>query len=247
MKKHIGTRGMIGMPAILVILGIILVGGIGYSVSKDPMGGEMENKDAMMETPTDGTMMKNDEMMHKDGEWTPEEMEAMEKDAMMKKEDPSMMKKDLPAQAGDAMMEKPAEGAMMKKDDSAMMEGALYKGTVLAGKSAPLLEFNQADYDMAMKSGKLIVLFFHANWCPMCKEEFPKLQAAFNAYTGSDVVGFRVNYKDDETEAGEKALAAEFGISSQRTKVFVKNGTKLLKAPDAWDSARYTSEITKYK
>lgn len=219
MKKHIGTRGMIGMPAILVILGIILVGGIGYAVTKDPMGEGMK-ENAMMEK---DSIMKSDEVM----------MEKSTDDAMMKNEDPLMMKTDI-------MMEKPTDEAMT-------MESAIYKGTVLAGKSSPLLEFNQADYDAAVKSGKLVTLFFYATWCPLCKAEFPKMLEAFNGYTGSDVVGFRVNYKDGDTDTDEKALAAKFGIAYQHTKVFVKGGTQVLKAPDTWDVARYTSEITKYK
>ena len=221
MEKHIGTRGMIGMPAILVILGIILVGGIGYSVMKDPMGDGMEKKDVMAD----------------------EKMMMEKKDAMMEKPADSM-KKD------ETMMEKPIDGAMMKKEDSAMMEkpmdGAMYKGTVLAGKSSLLLDYNKADYDVAVKSGKLVTLFFYATWCPLCKAEFPKMIEAFNGYTGSDVVGFRVNYKDGDTDADEKALAAQFGVAYQHTKVFVKGGTQVLKAPDTWDTARYLSEIGKH-
>jgi hypothetical protein len=56
-----------------------------------------------------------------------------------------------------------------------------------------------------------------------------------------------VNFKDDQTDVDEKALAMEFGVAYQHTKVFVKNGVKVLKAPDSWDSARYTSEIAKNK
>lgn len=122
-----------------------------------------------------------------------------------------------------------------------------FSGSKLGGSRSPLLEFNPADYTAAAKSGKLIVLYFYANWCPLCKAEFPKVIAAFDAETSNAVVGFRVNFNDTETSAEEKELAREFGVAYQHTKVFVKNGKRILKAPDSWDTARYTSEINKAK
>ena len=88
-----------------------------------------------------------------------EAMEQKEKDAMMERKDAEMMKDD-------AMMKKD-EGAMMDKGETMMK----YSGGVLAGKAAPLLDFVKADYDAAVKSDKLVVLYFYANWCPICKEE----------------------------------------------------------------------------
>ena len=150
-------------------------------------------------------------------------------------------------------MEKVSTGTMMKEPKQmmdageAMSEPMMFKGVQLAGKTAPLLDFTKADYDAATKSGKLVVLYFYANWCPICKGEFPKMVDAFNGYTGSDVVGFRVNYKDSDTDTDERALATTFGIAYQHTKVFVKNGTQVLKAPDGWDTARYLSEIASHQ
>jgi len=131
------------------------------------------------------------------------------------------------------------DGAMEKSAD------AMFTGKVLAGTKAPLLDFVKADYDVAVKSGKLVVLYFYADWCPLCKAEFPKMQAAFNALTTDGVVGFRVNFKDSFTDADEEALARQFGVPYQHTKVFVKNGTQVLKSPESWDEARHTLEINK--
>ncbi len=155
---------------------------------------------------------------------------------------------DLPRDAMGAMM-KTGDGmmrddSMMKKEDGAMM--AKYTGTVLAGKSAPLLDFTKADYDAAVKSDKLVVLYFYANWCPICKEETANsLYPAFNELITDKVIGIRINYKDSDTTPDEVLLARQFGVSYQHTKVFLKNGKQVLKAPDSWNKMRYLDEINK--
>ncbi len=118
-------------------------------------------------------------------------------------------------------------------------------GQMLAGSQSPLLDFTKADYDMALKTDKLVVLYFYANWCPICKAEFPIMQKTFNELATDQVIGFRVNYKDDQTDSDEVSIAREFGVAYQHTKVFVKNGERILKSPEGWDGTRYASEINK--
>jgi len=150
---------------------------------------------------------------------------------------------------GDAMMEegeammKDDDGDAMMKDDSMMMSD--YKGELLAGKKSFLLDFNQSDYEKALESGKLVLLIFHANWCSVCKAEFPEEQAAFNNLDTDKVIGFRVNYKDTETDDAENALAKEFNITIQHTKIFLKDGKQVLKSPESWDQKRFADEIMK--
>lgn len=144
----------------------------------------------------------------------------------------------------EAMEKKESEAVMEKKEDETMM--VKYTGTVLAGSSAPLLDFTKADYDSAVASDKLVVLYFYANWCPICIAEFPIMQKAFNELASDKVVGFRVNYNDNQTDNDEKNLAREFGVAYQHTKVFVKNGQRVLKSPEGWNGGRYASEINIY-
>lgn len=121
-----------------------------------------------------------------------------------------------------------------------------YAGALLAGRAAPLLDFTKAEYENAKASDKLVALYFYANWCPICKVEIAEaLYPAFNELSDSRVIGFRVNYNDSETEADEKALARELGIGYQHTKVFLKNGKRILKSPEGWSKERYLSEINK--
>src|SRR3989344_9520477 len=109
-----------------------------------------------------------------------------------------IVKEDVMVKPDDIMMRKEGEGMMAK-----------YTGTVLAGPSALLLDFTKADYDTAVKSDTLVVLYFYANWCPICKAEFPIMQKVFDELTTDTVIGFRVNYNDDQTDNDEKNLAKE--------------------------------------
>ncbi|MBI2647160.1 thioredoxin family protein [Candidatus Woesearchaeota archaeon] len=134
--------------------------------------------------------------------------------------------------------------AMEKKNTT--MEKSIYQGKVLAGtESTKYLDFNKADYDKALKEKKKILLYFYANWCPICRLEQPKTFAAFNEIKDADLIGFRINYRDSDTDADEEALAKEFGVSYQHTKVILKDGQRVLKAPDSWDKQRYLDELAK--
>ena len=203
------------MPVIIAIVAVVLV--LGGVVYYANQSRTQEDK-----------MTQEEAMM---------EQKAMEeKEAMEQKEEDVMMEKE-----GETVMEK-EEGAMMDNGETMMK----YSGAVLAGTLAPVLDFNKTDYDAAIASDKLVVLYFYANWCPICKEETKNsLYPAFSELTTDRVVGIRVNYKDSDTDKDEEALARQFGIAYQHTKVFVKNGKQVLKAPDSWDKARYLTEINK--
>ena len=134
------------------------------------------------------------------------------------------------------------EKGMMKKDS--MMESS-YKGKVLAGTSSLYLEFNKDDYEKALKENKKIFLYFYANWCPICKAEQPNTFAAFNELKDQNLIGFRVNFRDSDTDADEEALAKEFGVSYQHTKIILKDGQRVGKVPDSWGKQRYFDELAK--
>jgi len=126
------------------------------------------------------------------------------------------------------------------------MEKSGYTGKMLAGtESTKYLDFNKVDYEKALKEKKKILLYFYANWCPTCRIEQPKTFAAFNELNDPNLIGFRVNYRDSDTDAGEEALAKEFGVSYQHTKVLLVDGKREGKWPDSWDKQRYLDELKK--
>lgn len=159
-------------------------------------------------------------------------------------EDQSMEKTDASADADST-----EDMMVMEKDsmqDNAMQQDATntYVGMQLGGTHAPLLDFAKDDYDKAVSEGKIIFLYFYAEWCPVCVREFPEAKAAFDELLRDDIIGFRVNYKDSHTDADEQALAKQFGITYQHTKVVVADGKSLVKDLASWDKAKYLNVLT---
>ena len=183
---------------------------------------------------SDGTIIKQNGVMVKpDGTMLPPEGSP---EGTMVKEDGTIVKPD-------GTMIKP-DGAMVVPEEGAIME-TKFSGTVLAGSSAQLIDFNKADYDKAIASDKVILLYFYASWCTICRAEVPELYSAFNEIDSNRIVGFRVNFNDGDTDAGEKALAQQFQVPYQHTKIILKDDKVVLKAPDSWNKARYITEINK--
>ena len=69
------------------------------------------------------------------------------------------------------------------------------------------------------------------------------MEKAFNELSSDKVVGFLVNYNDDQTDDDERNLAREFGVAYQHTKVFLKDGQRILKSPESWNKDRYLNEL----
>jgi len=60
------------------------------------------------------------------------------------------------------------------------------------------------------------VLFFYASWCSTCRPADADFEKNIDLIP-ADLVIIRVNYDDPETDAEEKALASQYGITYQHT------------------------------
>lgn len=118
-----------------------------------------------------------------------------------------------------------------------------YQGKILAGKSAPFLEFKKGDYDKALAEDKIILLDFYANWCPICRAEAPAIHEGFNSLTSEKIIGFRINFKDSDTDKDEETLAKDFKIPYQHTKVILKDGKEISRSLEPWDLSTFKKEL----
>ncbi len=112
--------------------------------------------------------------------------------------------------------------------------------------NAKYVSFTQEEYNTARQEGKVILLEFYALWCPSCVAQEPIVQEAFTKIENKNVIGFRVNYNDSETNENEKELAKEFGISLQHTHVVLNSKGKVTKkAIGMWSEETIIEEINK--
>ena len=121
-----------------------------------------------------------------------------------------------------AMAEKEAmkvkeDAAMKKKEDDKMM--ADKKST------SRYVEYSKAVLDQAATNRR--VLYFYANWCPICKPADVDFKTN-SSKIPTDVTVIRVNYNDTDTDQEEKDLAKKYGITYQHTFVQVDSQGKEL-------------------
>lgn len=151
---------------------------------------------------TFGTKKTQEDTMMLEGMMPKEDNKTI--DAMMKKTDSNNTTKKADTEPK----------AMMKKDDSAMMK-----------KATPGVYTPYADslVKSSLASGKNVILFFHARWCPTCKAA----DANFLKETApADTVVLKVDY-DSSVE-----LKKKYGVTSQHTFVSL-NADETLKKKSA--------------
>lgn len=129
--------------------------------------------------------------------------------------------------------------------DSSNLNGENNEELIMQDKmsKSPYIEFTKEAYDKAIAENKKILLYFYANWCPICRAEQPAVNEAFSELDDVRIIGFRVNYKDSDTDEYEEELAKEFGIAYQHTKVLLVNGEQVVKSLESWSKERYIEEL----
>ncbi len=142
-------------------------------------------------------------------------------------DDPSMMSSTNQLQQEGTMKEnsKMMEDDSAKSDDALMNEDTSSTDDALMPKKEDVMmpdvenagqyeDYSKSVFDQAV--GKRRVLFFYANWCPICRPADSDIRANV-AKLPADVVVLRVNYNDTDTDSDEKALAKEYGVTYQHT------------------------------
>lgn len=125
--------------------------------------------------------------------------------------------------AEDLAMKKTKEADSMAKDKQADATAIVKDGDAMQKDGAAMAKGSYVDYDSAKLAnadkGK-VILFFHAPWCPVCRE-------ADKNFAGSPAPDGLTLLKVDYDSSGD--LKKKYGVTYQHTYVQVDSGGKLLK------------------
>lgn len=118
---------------------------------------------------------------------------------------------------------------------------------LLSGTTSKYYEFSQSEFNKAVDKHKVIYLEFYATWCPTCKAQEPAILGAFQKLTDTNLVGFRVNYRDSFTDLDEKALSEQYNVTYQHTKVILHDGEVLFNKNEIWNEQTALKRLSEYQ
>jgi thioredoxin 1 len=84
--------------------------------------------------------------------------------------------------------------------------------------------FSDAAFKSATKSGRPVLIEFHADWCPTCRAQEKVVNALVLDPAYSNVVVLRVLFDS------EKTLLKRFGVRQQSTLIMFKSGEEIARA-----------------
>ncbi len=88
---------------------------------------------------------------------------------------------------------------------------------------AQFQNYTKEIYKEAINSGKPMVLYFHASWCPVCRKQKPLLNEILQEKRYEKFTSLIVDY-DKETE-----IKSDLKVSTQATVVIFKSGKELIR------------------
>ena len=122
---------------------------------------------------------------------------------------------------GDAMED--ASNGDSVEDTGAMEDDKGSNGEAMEDSktsSQKFQRYTKAVFDQAKSDGKVIYLFFTANWCPTCARQHPVNDAAVaNPEMPTNVPFFNISFNDSDTNDEDNQIAREFGIVYQHTQI----------------------------
>jgi thioredoxin 1 len=84
--------------------------------------------------------------------------------------------------------------------------------------------YSDAAFKSAAKSGRPVLIEFHADWCPTCRAQEKVVNALVGQSEYSNVVVLRVLFDS------EKNLLRRFGVRQQSTLIVFKDGEEMARA-----------------
>jgi thiol-disulfide isomerase/thioredoxin len=165
--------------------------------------------------------------------------------AAMEKSEPAMMEKETAPEAMAKETATETKDAMTDGEWSAEEMAAMEKEHGATMAASGFIDYNKELFDKAQNENKLVVLAFHADWCPSCVAERAAIAEGVKQLPEEKVVVFEVHYKDDKTTDEHNALIKQYQIPYQHTKVVLKDGRMVLKSPKAWTVDEFVAEIQK--
>ncbi|MGF1534339.1 MAG: TlpA family protein disulfide reductase [Bernardetiaceae bacterium] len=96
-------------------------------------------------------------------------------------------------------------------------------------KGNPAPDFSMSDLDgveqsLAAHRGKVVMLYFWADWCPTCKKEFPQTQAFYQELGGEDfeILAVNVGQPAEASRKFRQAYQATFPMLTDSTSSLTK-------------------------
>lgn len=84
------------------------------------------------------------------------------------------------------------------------------------------MDFSTDEYEKAKRDGKVVLLYFMANWCSTCRAQEPiNLKAFEELKDDNEIAIFKIHILDSETTEVNEELADEFGVRLQHTYVIL--------------------------
>ena len=125
-----------------------------------------------------------------------------------------------------------------------MSRRMLLASLIAAGFSAPALAAERIDYspaafDAALKSGKPVLVWIHASWCPTCKAQAPTLSKLEAEPQYKDLTVVRVDFDS------QKAAVKRFGARMQSTLIAFKDGKEIGRSVGETDPAALSALVAK--
>jgi thioredoxin len=120
----------------------------------------------------------------------------------------------------------------------------LLASLIVAGFAAPALAAGQIDYspgafDATLKSGKPLLVWIHASWCPTCKAQAPTLAKIEADPQYKDLTVVRVDFD------AQKDAVKRFGAHMQSTLITFKDGKETGRSVGETDPAALTALVAK--